>query len=166
MTLASGARLGPYEVIAPVGSGGMGEVYRARDTRLGREVAIKVLPAERMADEHRRARFVQEARTASALNHPHIVTIYEIESAEGIPEQPWAPPPTCPRAGVGREGGRAQRRVLLRRGALRDGDGPAAVRGRLERPSAGSTVSADGETVLFAKAAGEGSDLMMIENFR
>jgi serine/threonine protein kinase len=62
----------------------MGEVYRARDTRLGREVAIKVLPAERMADEGRRRRFVQEARAASALNHPHIVTIYEIESAEGV----------------------------------------------------------------------------------
>jgi Tol biopolymer transport system component len=81
--LANGARLGPYEVVAPLGSGGMGEVYRARDTRLGRGVAIKVLPAERMADEHRRARFVQEARAASALNHPHIVTIYDIASAEG-----------------------------------------------------------------------------------
>jgi Tol biopolymer transport system component len=62
----------------------MGEVYRARDSRLGREVAIKVLPAERMADEGRRRRFVQEARAASALNHPNIVTIHEIESAEGI----------------------------------------------------------------------------------
>ncbi|HUL76833.1 MAG TPA: protein kinase, partial [Vicinamibacteria bacterium] len=79
MPLANGARLGPYEVLAPLGAGGMGEVYRARDPRLGREVAIKVLPAERMADEHRRARFVQEARAASALNHPHIVTIHEIE---------------------------------------------------------------------------------------
>jgi len=83
MSLAAGTRLGPYEVIAPLGSGGMGEVYRTRDTRLGREVAIKVLPAERLSDPTRRARFVQEARAASALNHPHIVTIYDIASAEG-----------------------------------------------------------------------------------
>jgi serine/threonine protein kinase len=83
MSLAAGTRLGPYEILSPIGAGGMGEVYRARDTRLGREVAIKVLPADRLADEARRARFVQEARAASALNHPNIVTIYEIESAEG-----------------------------------------------------------------------------------
>ena len=62
----------------------MGEVYRARDTRLGREVAIKVLPADCMADEVRRRRFVQEARAASALNHPNIVTIHEIGSADGV----------------------------------------------------------------------------------
>ena len=62
----------------------MGEVYRGRDTRLGREVAIKVLPADKLSDPARRARFLQEARIASALNHPHIVTIYEIESAEGV----------------------------------------------------------------------------------
>src|SRR3954447_20485695 len=61
----------------------MGEVYRARDTRLGREVAIKVLPADRVSDSHRRRRFVQEAQAASALNHPHIITIHEIESADG-----------------------------------------------------------------------------------
>jgi serine/threonine protein kinase len=83
MALTHGTKLGPYEVIGPLGSGGMGEVYRARDPRLGRDVAIKVLPAERMADEHRRARFAQEARAASALNHPHIVTIHDIASAEG-----------------------------------------------------------------------------------
>jgi len=83
MTLPLGSKLGSYEVLSLLGAGGMGEVYRARDTRLGRVVAIKVLPAERMADENRRRRFVQEAQAASALNHPHIVTIYEIESADG-----------------------------------------------------------------------------------
>ena len=84
MSLSAGVRLGPYEVLGLLGAGGMGEVYRARDTRLGREVAITVLPAERMSDEDRRRRFVQEARAASALNHPNIVTIYEIESANGV----------------------------------------------------------------------------------
>ena len=67
-----------------IGAGGMGEVYRARDPRLGREVAIKVLPHDRVADESRRQRFIQEAKAASALNHPHIITIHEIESADGI----------------------------------------------------------------------------------
>ena len=84
MSLTPGLKLGSYEVLSLLGAGGMGEVYRARDTRLGRVVAIKVLPAERMADENRRRRFVQEARGASALSHPHIVAIYEIESADGI----------------------------------------------------------------------------------
>jgi eukaryotic-like serine/threonine-protein kinase len=83
MTLPVGHRLGPYEIAAFLGAGGMGEVYRARDTRLGRDVAIKVLPAERVADEGRRRRFVQEARAASALNHPNIITIHEIESSNG-----------------------------------------------------------------------------------
>jgi serine/threonine protein kinase len=84
MPLSPGSHLGPYEVLALIGAGGMGEVYRARDPRLGREVAIKVLPHDRVADESRRQRFVQEAKAASALNHPHIVTIHEIESANGI----------------------------------------------------------------------------------
>jgi eukaryotic-like serine/threonine-protein kinase len=83
MALSSGSRLGPYEVLAPLGAGGMGEVYRARDLRLGREVAIKILPPERLADDDRRRRFVQEARAASSLNHPSIVTIHEIESLDG-----------------------------------------------------------------------------------
>jgi Tol biopolymer transport system component len=82
--VAPGSKLGPYEILALLGAGGMGEVYRARDLRLGREVAIKVLPAERMADADRRRRFVQEARAASALNHPNIVTIHEIGSVDGI----------------------------------------------------------------------------------
>jgi Tol biopolymer transport system component len=84
MTLAAGARLGPYEILGPIGAGGMGEVYRARDARLGRDVAIKVLPADRLSDQAQRARFVREARAASALDHPNIVTIHEIESEGGV----------------------------------------------------------------------------------
>ena len=80
--LAAGTRLGHYEVLSPLGAGGMGEVYRARDPRLGREVAIKVLPAALSADADRLHRFEQEARSASALNHPNIVTIYEIGAAD------------------------------------------------------------------------------------
>ena len=73
MPLTPGNRLGPYEVLAPIGAGGMGEVYKARDTRLNRFVAIKVLPAERLADEGRKQRFIQEAQAASALNDPNII---------------------------------------------------------------------------------------------
>lgn len=81
----SGARLGHYEILTPLGAGGMGEVYRARDTRLGREVAIKVLPASFANDEDRLRRFEQEARATSALNHPNILTVYDIGSHEGTP---------------------------------------------------------------------------------
>ncbi len=83
MSLAAGTRLGPYEVIAPIGAGGMGEVYRARDTRLGREVAVKVLPPDFATDAQRRSRFEQEARAASALNHPNIVTVHDVGAADG-----------------------------------------------------------------------------------
>jgi eukaryotic-like serine/threonine-protein kinase len=79
-----GRLFGPYQIIGRLGAGGMGEVYRARDTRLGREVAIKILRSESVVDDARRARFIREARAASALNHPNIVTIYEIETFDGI----------------------------------------------------------------------------------
>jgi len=85
VTLASGSHLGPYEILGQIGAGGMGEVYRARDTRLGREVAVKVLPASFSQDSDRLRRFEQEARAASALNHPNILTIHDIGSSDGAP---------------------------------------------------------------------------------
>src|SRR6201981_2612225 len=84
MPLAPGTRLGPYEIIAPLGSGGMGEVYRATDTRLGRDVAIKILPKELSADPVRRLRFEREAKTISGLNHPNICTLHDVGSQDGV----------------------------------------------------------------------------------
>ncbi len=84
MSLTAGAPLGPYRIVAPLGAGGMGEVYRAHDPRLGRDVALKVLPADMAGDPARLERFTREARAIAALNHPHIVTIYSTEEADGI----------------------------------------------------------------------------------
>src|SRR6266581_1233609 len=83
--LSTGTKLGPYEILAPLGAGGMGEVYRARDTRLGREVAIKVLPESFYKDPDRLRRFEQEARAASQLNHPNIVTVHDFGTHGGAP---------------------------------------------------------------------------------
>jgi len=77
-------RLGPYEILAPLGAGGMGEVYRARDTRLNREVAVKILLEEVADDPDRRARFEREARTVAALNHPNIVALFEVGNVNGV----------------------------------------------------------------------------------
>ena len=85
MSLAAGARLGPYEIVSPLGAGGMGEVYRAKDPRLGREVAIKVLPTSFSNDPDRLRRFEHEARAAGVLNHPNITAVYDIGSVEGAP---------------------------------------------------------------------------------
>ncbi len=79
MSLAAGDKIGHYEILAPLGAGGMGEVYRARDPRLGRDVAIKVLPAAVARDPERLARFEREAKVLAALNHPNIATIYGLE---------------------------------------------------------------------------------------
>src|SRR5215467_12294681 len=78
MSLPPGTKLGPYEILAPIGAGGMGEVYRARDTRLGRDVAIKVLPEHLSANPEIRARFEREAKTVSSLNHPNICTLFDV----------------------------------------------------------------------------------------
>ena len=85
MSLAAGTRFGPYEIHSAIGAGGMGEVYRARDTRLDRDVAVKVLPAIASADPERLRRFEQEARAAAALNHPNILALYDIGTHEGCP---------------------------------------------------------------------------------
>jgi len=85
MVLTSGTKLGPYEILSPLGAGGMGEVYRARDSRLGRDVAVKVLPASFSKDPERLHRFEQEARATSALNHPNILAIYDIGQSDGSP---------------------------------------------------------------------------------
>ena len=84
MPLQPGTTLGPYEILSPIGAGGMGEVYKARDTRLGRTVAIKVLPEHVAADPDLKQRFEREAKTISSLNHPHICTLYDIGSQDGI----------------------------------------------------------------------------------
>src|SRR5512132_3248653 len=85
MSLPTGSRLGPYEILAQIGAGGMGEVYRAKDARLGRDVAIKVLPASFSADADRLRRFEQEAKAAGVLNHPNITAVYDIGETAGAP---------------------------------------------------------------------------------
>src|SRR3954462_66294 len=82
MILAPGARLGPYEILSPIGAGGMGEVYRARDTRLKRDVAIKVLPEHFAKDPERLSRFQREAELLATLNHPNIAAVYGLEESD------------------------------------------------------------------------------------
>jgi len=91
MPLTSGSRLGPYEIVSPLGAGGMGEVYRARDTRLDRDVAIKVLPAGLLSDEASRNRFRKEAKALSRLSHPHVATLLDWSARR--------PPSTTPKCG-------------------------------------------------------------------
>ena len=84
MSLAAGTRLAHYEIVEPIGKGGMGEVYRARDGKLGRDVAIKVLPEEFAKDKERLARFEREAKLLASLNHPNIATIHGLEESDGV----------------------------------------------------------------------------------
>src|SRR4029078_8433541 len=84
MALQAATRLGPYEIVSPLGSGGMGEVYRARDTKLNRDVALKILPEDLAKDPERATRFEVEARAVAALRHPNIVTIYAVEEVDGV----------------------------------------------------------------------------------
>src|SRR5215831_13927815 len=84
MALASGTKLGPYQILAPLGAGGMGEVYRAQDSRLRREVALKILPADMADDPGRRQRFELEARALAALRHPNIVAVFDFGSEDGV----------------------------------------------------------------------------------
>src|ERR1019366_4763395 len=84
MSLSAGNKLGPYEILAPLGAGGMGEVYRARDTRLQRDVALKILTEATSGNAERRARFEREARAVAALNHPNIVSIYDVGTESGV----------------------------------------------------------------------------------
>jgi serine/threonine protein kinase len=90
-SLTAGTRLGPYEIVAPLGAGGMGEVYRARDPKLRRDVALKILPAAFAADPERRARFTREAQVLAALNHPHIAAIYGVEEADASTDSTGSP---------------------------------------------------------------------------
>jgi serine/threonine protein kinase len=85
MSLQSGTTIGAYEILGPLGAGGMGEVYKARDPRLGRDVAVKVLPAALAADADRQRRFELEARAAARLNHPNILQIYDVGQHDGQP---------------------------------------------------------------------------------
>ena len=85
MALAAGAKLGAYEIVGLLGAGGMGEVYRARDPRLGRDVAVKIVPASFSADAERERRFEQEARATAALNHPNILAVYDVGREDGCP---------------------------------------------------------------------------------
>src|SRR5579872_2993992 len=84
MPLSAGSRLGSFEIVSPLGAGGMGEVYRARDSKLARDVALKVLPAAFAADPDRMARFQREAQVLASLNHPHIAAIYGLEESGGV----------------------------------------------------------------------------------
>ena len=140
MPLSPGSRLGPYEIVSSIGTGGMGEVYRAHDARLGRDVALKVLPSALAADPDRRERFEREARAAAALNHPNIVTIHSVEEIDGTPFITLELVEGKTLADLIPAGGLPLDRVLTLGIALADGVGAAHQRGITHRDLKPSNV--------------------------
>jgi len=133
MSLSPGTRLGSYEIVGALGAGGMGEVYRATDPKLGRDVAIKVLPAEMARDPERLARFRREARAVAALNHPHIVTIHSVEEADGVHFLTMELVEGQPLDRVIPEGGLPVERIVEIAGALADALAAAHEKGIMHR---------------------------------
>jgi serine/threonine protein kinase len=143
MTLTTGTKLGPYEIVAPLGAGGMGEVYRARDTRLDRTVAIKILPASLSNNPDARQRFQREAKAISSLQHPNICTLYDIGSENDD---------RC-RAGCKCEDERVSRPLLLRAPAA----AARTIRGQIGRQNLDGYIPLQPRvagTVYLAHAAG------------
>ena len=170
MTLAPASRLGDYEVLSALGAGGMGEVYRARDARLNRDVTVKVLPADRLADEHRRRRFQQEVSQASrrptarrSCTSPGWIGAYGFSvGTKGVYYYPCRP--EGPPVALGR-----QKPIDIRLIDPATGhDRAVASVSDLEYGDVfwGPRVSPDGTTILYTKVVNRGEDLMMLENFR
>jgi hypothetical protein len=177
-----GQQLGSYEILSLLGAGGMGVVYKARDTRLKRSVAFKVLPADQMSDPGRRSKFIQEARAASALNHPNIITIHDVGSERGIDFvvmeyvagktldqvlssvifRAFSPVNEglyfIPAPGTDRKSS-----IQFLSFATAKVKSVAPMSGP---PVEGLSVSPDGRFLLFSQRDVAGSDLMLVENFR
>jgi len=161
MTLAAGMRLGPYEVISAIGAGGMGEVYRARDTKLDRDVAIKVLPEAFANDHERLARFEREAKILASLNHPNIASIYGLEESESLqPERSAERSDVAKRAAVGVEPRGTDRRVKAL--VLELVEGPTLAQRIAVGPIPGEETLAIARQMTAALEAGHGSGVGII----
>ena len=130
MQLSPGHRIGPYQIVSVLGMGGMGEVYRARDTRLGRDIALKMVSPGLTPSPDLVGRFEQEARLAGSLNHPNLLAVYDVGEHEGVPYliTELLEGESLRRTGPGRDARRPQRRLQPWRGALRAGERRTCVR--------------------------------------